>query len=365
MRSDALIALAIGVSAALAAQGTSGGGSLLVLAKSDLTLSIVDPQTTKVLAQIPSGPDPHEVVASTDGRTAYISNYGGGSLNTITPVDLVGRKALEPINLGALRGPHGLVFSGGKLWFTAEGAKVVGRYDPATRDIDLVLGTGQNRTHMLFVSDDGNRIVTSNVNSATLSILDLVPGGRGQRPGGPPPGGNRGGAPDTPGAAAGTPQRGRGAAGPQTNWDATVVSVGRGVEGLDVSADGREIWAANAQDGTISVVDAASKTVTQTIQASVNGANRLKFTPDGARALVSTLGGPDVTILDVAKRQVLKRIPVGRGAAGIQVQPDGVRAYVSCTPDNNIAVIDLKTLEVAGRLEAGRQPDGLAWASSR
>jgi YVTN family beta-propeller protein len=357
MRSVSAFALALGLSVALGAQGTPSNGTLLVLAKSDLTLSVVDPSTTKVLGQVPSGPDPHEVIASADGRTAYISNYGGGSLNTITVVDLVERKALPPINLGALRGPHGLMFVAGKLWFTAEGAKVVGRYDPATREIDLVLGTGQNRTHMIWVSDDAKRIVTSNVSSASLSILDLGTVGRGQGPTGPAPGGNRAG-PPPPGA----PPGGRGPGGGQPNWDATVVSVGRGVEGFDVSPDGREIWAANAQDGTISVVDASTKSVSQTIQANVNGANRLKFTPDGTKVLVSSLGGPELAVFDVAKRQALKRIPIGKGAAGIQVQPDGARAYVACTPDSYIAIIDLKTLEVGGRIEAGRQPDGMAWA---
>ena len=64
---------------------------------------------------------------------AYISNYGGGSYNTITVVDLATQKTLPIIDLGALRGPHGLDFVGGKLWFTAEGAKVIGSYDPATK----------------------------------------------------------------------------------------------------------------------------------------------------------------------------------------------------------------------------------------
>ena len=361
MRSGTAIVLTLGLSAALLAQVAPANGTLLVLAKSDLTLSVVDPTTLKVLGQVPSGPDPHEVIASTDGRTAYISNYGGGSLNTITVVDLVERKALPPIDLGALRGPHGLTFVEGKLWFTAEGAKVVARYDPATREIDLVLGTGQNRTHMIFVSGDGKRVVTSNVSSATMTILDLVAAGRGRGPAAPAGGGNRGTPPGGP--PPGAPQGGRG--GGQTNWDATVIGVGRGVEGFDVSPDGREIWAANAQDGTISVIDAAARTVSQTIQANVNGANRLKFTPDGTKVLVSSLGGPELAVFDVGKHQALKRIPIGKGAAGIEVQPDGARAYVACTPDNYIAIVDLKTLEVAGRIEAGRQPDGMAWAVRR
>jgi DNA-binding beta-propeller fold protein YncE len=74
------------------------------------------------------------------------------------------------------------------------------------------------------------------------------------------------------------------------------------------------------------------------------------------------LGGPDVVILDVKTRKIVKRLKTGRGAAGIQIQPDGARAFVSCTPDNYVAVVDLKTLEMAGRIDAGAGPDGLAWA---
>ena len=51
-------------------------GRLLVLSKADLMLSVIDPATLKVIGRVPSGPDPHEVAASADGRTAYISNYG-------------------------------------------------------------------------------------------------------------------------------------------------------------------------------------------------------------------------------------------------------------------------------------------------
>jgi YVTN family beta-propeller protein len=59
---------------------------------------------------------------------------------------------------------------------------------------------------------------------------------------------------------------------------------------------------------------------------------------------------------------VMKRVPIGHGAAGIVMQPDGARAYVACTPDDDVAVIDVKALSVIGRVAAGKRPDGLAWA---
>ena len=316
------------ISALLLTFGLMRADSLLVLSKGDLTLSIVDPSTLKVIARMPSGPDPHEVIASADGKTAYISNYGGGAYNTITVVDLIAQKTTGTIDLGALRGPHGLMFVGGKLWFTAEGAKVVGSYDPATKQIDLAIGTGQDRTHMVYVTEDLKRIITSDVASATMTIIDKSAGGRGG-----------------------------------TNWEETHVPVGRGAEGFDVR--GTQLWAANAQDGTISILDLAQKKVTQTLDANVNSANRLKFTPDGKLALVSVLNGPDLSIFDVATKTLKKKIPIGHGAAGIEMEPSGKRAFVACTPDSYVVVIDLKTLEATGKLDAGKNPDGIAWVKTR
>ncbi|MBV8812701.1 MAG: YncE family protein, partial [Acidobacteriaceae bacterium] len=145
---------------------------LLALSKNDHTLAIVDPSTLKVVARMPVGNDPHEVVASSDGKLAYVSNYGGGAYNTLAVLDLVEHKALPSIDLGPLRGPHGLAFVGGKTWFTAEAAKATGRYDPVIKKVDWIMGTGQNRTHMIFVFEDMKRIVTTNVSSGTVSMIE-------------------------------------------------------------------------------------------------------------------------------------------------------------------------------------------------
>jgi YVTN family beta-propeller protein len=324
-----------------AALGQAPSSTLLVLAKSDNTVAVVDPATLQVLARIPAGPDPHEIIASDDGKFAYISNYGGSdsTLNTISVVDLVARKPLPAIDLGALRSTHGLAFAAGKLYFTAETNKVIGRYDPATQRVDWVLGTGQDRTHMIAISKSVDRIVTSNVNSATISIIEQAS---------PPSGGF-----NPPG-------------GPRQTWEVTNVPAGRGAEGFDISPDGKEIWVANARDATVTIIDVATKKPTQTFPIAVKGANRLKFTPDGKRVLISGLGArasdASLLVLDTTMHKEVKQLNLGGGAAGILVAPDGSRAYVAVSTADKIVVIDLKTLEVTGQINAGKQPDGLAWA---
>ena len=341
---------AIVFSAAVRAQSTPKE-SLLILSKHDHTIAIVDPATLKVIAKAPVGNDPHEVIASTDGKTAYVSNYGSGAFNTIAVIDLVAQKAQPSIDLGALRGPHGLDFAGGKLWFTAEAAKAIGSYDPATQKIDWIFGTGQNRTHMVYVMPDLKTIVTTNVSSATVSIIEKIAV---NGPGGPPPG------VPNPGQGTGTGASPSGA--PRTDWNQTLIAVGNGDEGFDISPDHKEIWTANAQDGTISIIDFAAKKVVQTLNANVRSANRLKFTPDGKLVFVSMLGSPDAVVFDASTRKEVKRIPIGHGAAGIQMQPDGSRVFIACTPDNYVVVIDLKSLQVTAHIDAGPNPDGMAWA---
>jgi YVTN family beta-propeller protein len=321
--------------------------SLLALSKRNHTLSIVDPTTLQVIARAPVGPDPHEVIASADGRTAYVSIYGGGRYHALSVIDLVAQKALPDIDTGALNGPHGLTFVGGKLWFTAEGAKVVARYDPATAKIDWVMGTGQNRTHMIYVTHDEKQIYTTNVASATVSFFDQVPSFMGPPPGMQPP----------PGMAPPPDPS------PRMDWNQTIIPVGKGDEGFDVSPDGRELWTANSQDGTISIIDLSTKKVVATLDAKVSSANRLKFTPDGKLVLISMLRNGDLVIYDAASRKEYKRVKIGHGAAGILMDPTAARAFVACSPDNYVVVLDLKTLEVTGHIDVGGEPDGLAWAA--
>ncbi len=329
-----------------AAQSSTPRKVLLALSKRNHTLAIVDSVTLQVIARAPVGPDPHEVIASSDGKMAYVSIYGGGRYHALSVIDLVAQKALPDIDTGALNGPHGLAFVGGKVWFTAEGSKAIARYNPTTATIDWIMGTGQNRTHMIYVTADENQIYTTNVSSATLSIIEKVAV--------PPPGVR------SLSTASSSPPPSVTQA--RLDWNQTIIPVGKGDEGFDVSPDGRELWTANAEDGTLSVVDIATKSVTSTLDAKIFGANRLKFTPDGRLVLISSLRDGNLVIYDAGSHKEFKRVNIGHGAAGILMDPDGTRAFIACSPDNYVTILDLRSLVVTGRLDVGGEPDGLAWA---
>lgn len=304
--------------------------ALVVVIKDENAMAIVDVKAGKVVGRVPVGAGPHEVAASDDGKFAFVTNYGpqnaqipGSSLSVI---DLATQKERR-VEIGPAAKPHGVVFIAGKAYFTAEGFQLIGRYDPAVNKIDWMLGTGQNRTHMVVLSKDLNKIVTSNMGSDSVTTFE--------RAGNPP------------------------------DWTATVIPVGKGPEGIDLSPDGKEVWTSTWGDGGVSIIDVAAKKVVQTLNIHAQRSNRLKFTLDGKLVLVSDLGGSELVVLDAATRKEIKRLKPGSHPTGILMVPDGSRAYVAASGDNQLAILDLKTLEITGRISTGPNPDGMAWVQPR
>jgi len=297
--------------------------SLLVGNKAENSLAIVDPSTGTVLARIPTGDGPHEVAASADGKLAFVANNGNGQTpgRTLSVIDVVAQKELRKVDISPLGRPHGLAVADGKVYFTAEANRILGRYDPATDKIDWMTGTGEAQTHMVVAARVPDLVFTSNIGSDSISMIE------------------------------------RGAV--------TNIPVGKGPEAIDLSPDGKEVWTAHSRDGGVSVIDVATKKVVATIPIGTKRSNRLKFTPDGKRVLVSDMSGNELIVMDAAARKELQRIKIGNSPEGILMAKDGAHAYVCTSGDNRIAILDLKTMEVTGHLVTGKGPDGMAWADRR
>jgi YVTN family beta-propeller protein len=328
------IVLTASFSAVLSTQQTTPGATqspsatksaLLVLNKVENTMAIIDPATLKVVARVPVGVGPHEVITSADGRMAYVANYGTQQTlgNSISVIDLASRKEVRRVELGPLFRPHGIVEAGGKIYFTAEVNRAIARYDPAADRVDWVMGTGQTATHMLAVTPDGKRAYTANIASDSVTSIELNA----------PPG----------------PQQ------------IAHIQVGKAPEAIDVSPDGRELWVGQNGDGSISIIDTATNKVKETIKVG-EVPIRVKFTPDGRRVLISDAKAGQLIVLDAATRKEIKRMTAAGVPVGILVTPDGRRAFVAAMQANKVLVIDLEKLEVTGAIEPGDGPDGMAWA---
>lgn len=295
---------------------------LLVLNKSDATLSFIDPQSGKASASIPTGEGPHEIELSSDRKLAFVTNYGASTPgNSLSVIDVAARKELKRVDLGDLRRPHGLAFADGKVYFTAENAKRIGRYDPKTQRVDWTFDTNQERTHMVIATRDGTKLFASNMGSNSISALSRISGDR---------------------------------------WEQTLIAVGAGPEAIDLSPDERELWSAHSQDGGVSIIDPSTNKVIATFDAKTKRSNRLKFTPNGELVLISDLSGGELVVFDARARKERTRLKLGSSPTGILI-PNDEHAYVAVSGDDKIAVIDLHKLTVARTIATGDNPDGMAW----
>ena len=308
-----LVAL-IAVASSAPAQ-TAPAQRLLVLLRNASALAFVDPASGKEFGRVPVGKDPHEVAVTPDGKLAFVASPGVG----ISVIDVPSMKELRRIDPGALSAPHDVLIAGGKLYFTAEGYKSIGRYDPVAQKFEWMLGIGQDGTHMMALAKDMNTMWVPNRGSNSVSVIDGVAGG--------PP-----------------------------KWRVTAIPVpGKTPEGIDLSPDGRELWTATRGDGGVVIIDTASRKVVQSFNLKLSDANRLKFTPDG-RVLILDGGTGTLVVLDAASRKEIKRLSVAggdTGDGGVFVSPDGTRAYLGLRDDHSVVVVDLKTLTVASRWPMG------------
>lgn len=290
-------------------------GQLLVLLRDASALAIVDPTTRTVVGRVPTGRDPHEVTASPDGRHAFVSSMVDG----ISIIDLAARREIRRINPGAGSRPHDVLFHNGKVYFTIEGYKSIGRYDPSTDEIDWTLGIGQDGTHMLVLDQDTNTMFMPNTRSNTITMV--------------------GNALDEPSQA-----------------ELTVIPVpGELPEGLDLSPNRKELWTATRNDGNVSIIDISSQRVVETLTLGMKDANRLKFTPDN-KVLVIDGEAASLVVLDAASRTELKRITLDNkdtGDGAILVAPDGSQAYLGLRDADRVAVLDLNTLEITHEISMG------------
>ena len=329
------------------ASGAPGGlpDLLVVVNKSDDTVSILDAKSGALKATVKTGRGPHEVEVLADGKTAAVSDYGTAAEpgHTVTLVDLDSGIAVATVELGPGTRPHGLEsLADGRLLVTAEGTKELLVVDPKARRVTTRIPTGREVSHMVAAAPSGGRAFVASIGSGTVTAADLA-GGK---------------------VAADRP-------------------TGEGAEGIDVTPDGRQVWVTNRAADTVTVLGAANLEVLATL-AAPKFPIRVKVTPDGRRALVSCAQSGDVAVFDVLSRKVLRRIAIDREAVpgsearvfsdrfgkspvpvGLLIAPDGKRAWVASTNADVVSVIDLETYQVVGRLTAGREPDGLAGRFSR
>jgi YVTN family beta-propeller protein len=305
-------------------------GRLLAAEKGQSSLAIVDPVAGKVLASIAeSGVTGHEVIASPDGRLAYVPIYGNSGVgkpgtdgDSIDVVDIASQKVVNVFKFPHPVRPHCPLFGpkDGLLYVTTELDKAITLIDPKTLKIVGTIPTGQPESHMLALSHDGLRGYTANVGPGTVSILDV-----------------------------------------KARKVLKIIPVSGNTQRIAISADDRWVFTADQTKAELVVIDTASEQVARRIP--LEGiAYGTAATPDGKWLLVTLPDQNKIAVVDLKTMQVVRSVPTGAYPQEVVTRPDGKAAYVSCEKSNRVAEIDLEKWAPGRLIATGKATDGLAWA---
>jgi len=305
-------------------------GWVLVANKGDHTLGIIDPNSgTQVAAVDEGGVTGHEVIASPDGRTAYVPIYGNSGVGKpgtdgtkMVAIDLASHKVTGELDFGRGVRPHCAHFGpkNGLLYVSTELDQSIAIIDPHSMKQIGKVPTGQAESHMFAITSDGKRAYTANVGPGTVSVLDL-----------------------------------------DAKKVITVIPIAKQTQRISLSVDNKLAFTSDVDAPRLAVIDTATNKVKQWVDLPGEGYGTAP-TRDGKFLLVPITKGNMVAVVDLGSMKVTHTITVPAAPQEMLIRPDGHTAYVSCDSSAKVAEISLTDWKVSRLIDAGKGADGLAWA---
>jgi YVTN family beta-propeller protein len=143
-----------------------------------------------------------------------------------------------------------------------------------------------------------------------------------------------------------------------------IAYIGRNPHEAFFTPDGRQVWATVRGEDHLAVIDAATYREVGRIP-TTSGPGMTIFAPDGTLAFLCNSFNPVVEVVDVAKREVIKTIPVvSPFSPFIQVTPNGSEVWLTHKDVGKVTRIDTKALEVKGTIDTGPITNHLAFGQS-
>jgi DNA-binding beta-propeller fold protein YncE len=315
-----LALLALGPLAGFAQVPQGLTGTVVVANKQGADADFVDLATGEIVGSVPTGPGPHELVVSSDGRVAVVTDYGG---NTLTVLDIPGAAVLRTIDLGEYTRPHGILYLPGDslVAVTSESVGAVVLVRVAEGAVAAAIPTEARGSHMVAADGEGSRLYTGDMGSATVSELDRASLDKIRSfPTAPTP------------------------------------------EAINVTAAGDRVFVGSNDEGTVSVIDTETGRRRE-IAEGFGWPYRMFLTPGAEQLIVPDLAGETLRFFDGSTYEELGRIDFeGAAPQGLTLHADGRHLFLSLSAQGRVAVIDIERREVVGHLPAGEGPDGIGYS---
>jgi YVTN family beta-propeller protein len=299
--------------------------TIVALSHSDHTAYEVDPATGRILNKFVAANQPHEGVATADGKTFYAAIPNGPHVvildaTTFKETNRIDSEFFRSSRPNGSASPHGIALTsdGSKLYVGLENADIPGivvydtKANKVLKKIDVVLRGG----HFLAIQPGTDKLYYPMREDNRVLVIDT-----------------------------------------KTDRILKIIPIEGGPVGVGFAPNG-EVWIHNDGDGTVHVIDGKKDEVVTVLKDLGKGAGRMAVSPDGKWAASTHSGSQDVAIINAATKQVAATVSIGRGPGFPVFSPDSTKLYVMNSGAGDIAVIDLTDMKVAARHKVGVNPFG-------
>ena len=321
MRTTLLVAFAVALPTSAIAQPHT----IVALSHSDHTAYELDPATGKVLHQFTAADEPHEGIASPDGKTFYAAVPNGPHVVILDAATFkeIGRIESEYFRSSRPNGsasPHGIALTtdGGKLYVGLENADIPGIvvYDTKTRKVIRKINVVLRGGHFLAMQPGTNKLYYPMREDNRVLVIDT-----------------------------------------KTDAITKIIMIPGGPVGVGFAPNG-DVWIHNDGDGTVHVIDSKKDSVVQVLKNLGQGAGRMAVSRDGKWAASTHGTSQDVALINAATKEVAATIKIGKGPGFPVFSPDGTQLYVMNSGEGDVVVIDTKTMSISARYKVGVNPFG-------
>ncbi len=294
------------------------GAPVFVLNSLDGNVSVIDSQRWVELERIPTGKEPHHLYLTPDEKSVIVANAGSDSLTFIDP-----RTAAVQRTLRGIVDPYHLRFSPDMKWFVTAANRLnhvdIYRWDGSNPTLVKRIATGRTPSHLWIdphsttvwsSMQDSDELVTIDLGSQTLTHrvktgslpADIFGTPDGQRL--------------LLGLTGGTGVEVYDVAGGKPPELVGKIATGKGAHAFRAAGDRRHVYVSNRVANTISKIDYTTMAVTANMPAP-SGPDCMDVSADGTLIMVGSRWAGKLSLIDVAKRQVVHQVKVGKSPHGV------------------------------------------------
>ena len=295
---------------------TAHASNVIVLNSGEATLSLIDETTHQVVGTVPTGKEPHHLMATPDNSSLIVANSVSNNLMLVDPKTGKVQRWVENIE-----DPYQIGFSPDNKWVVTTGLRLdrldIYHYDGHDMTLAKRLPLAVMPSHMAFSNDSKTVFVTLQV-SGELAAVDLAT--------------------------------------QQVKWK---MKVGKVPAGLWMTPGDRYLLIGMTGADYVAVLDWRNQKIVKTIQTG-NGAHNFRSLADGKHVAVSNRVASTISIIDEDTLTNVGDITgLMPGPDDMELSADKRYLWVTFRFAKRVGIIDLTTRKLIQTIAVGRSPHGI------